>query len=224
MFIGTENINFEIYEANFLRKECVLTCNSLIGIIKSRGVTMPEEKPIKLKLCLIGDGHVGKTSLIKRYVFDQFDDKYISTIGTKVTKKEITIRHPNNNGNVEVRLMLWDIMGQQGFRQLLQDSYFFGAQGLIGVCDLTRRNTLAELNNWMDAVRAVTEEIPVVFLGNKSDLEDWQEIHLKDIKTFSTRYKNTEAYLSSAKTGESVETAFKNITEKVIKNILQDKE
>jgi small GTP-binding protein len=185
---------------------------------------MPGEKSLKLKLCLIGEGHVGKTSLIKRYVFDEFTDKYISTIGTKVTKKEITVSHPNYNGPVEIQLMIWDIMGQQGFRQLLQDSYFFGAQGLIGVCDVTRKNTLSELNNWMDAVQSVTGDLPAIFLGNKSDLEDWQEIHLKDLKIFSTRYNSTEAYLSSAKTGENVETAFKNLTEKVVEGINKEED
>ena len=81
---------------------------------------------------------------------------------------------------------------------------------------------MSELNSWMDAVRAVTGDIPAIFLGNKSDLQDWQELHLKDIKAFATRYNNTEAYLSSAKTGENVEKAFKNITEKVIENLQKD--
>lgn len=181
---------------------------------------MPEVKPIKLKLCLVGEGNVGKTSLIKKYVFDEFDDKYISTIGTKVTKKEVTIQGPKNNGMVNVSLLIWDIMGQQGFRQLLQDSYFFGAQGILGVCDVTRKNTLSELHNWMDAVRSVAKDIPAVFLGNKSDLVDWQELSVDDLKYFTSRYENTEAYLSSAKTGQNVDVSFKTLTKLIIDELL----
>jgi small GTP-binding protein len=181
---------------------------------------LPEKKPLKLKLCLVGESAVGKTCLIRRFVYDQFDDKYIGTLGTKITKKEIRIQSPDNDGMLDINLMIWDIMGQQGFRQLLQEAYFFGAQGIIGVCDVTRRNTLSELQSWMEAVQSVTDEIPAVFLGNKSDLEDYQEVKLNDIKSFASRYKNTEAYLSSAKTGFNVELTFKTLGERILKNLL----
>ncbi len=182
---------------------------------------MPQRKPLKLKLCLVGESAVGKTCLIRRFVFDQFDDKYIGTLGTKITKKEIEIQLPNNDGMQEVHLMIWDIMGQQGFRQLLQEAYFFGAQGIIGVCDVTRKNTLSELHNWMSAVHSVTEEIPMVFLGNKSDLEEYQEVDLDDIKNFASRYEKTDIFLSSAKTGSNVELAFKTLGEKILNGVLK---
>ena len=181
---------------------------------------MPEGKPLKLKLCLVGESAVGKTCLIKRFVFDQFEDKYIGTLGTKISKKEIEIPHPKNNGMQDIHLMIWDIMGQQGFRQLLQEAYFFGAQGIIGVCDLTRKNTLSELQSWMSAIHSVTEEIPTVFLGNKSDLGNYQEMDLNDIKTFASRYEKTEAFLSSAKTGDNVEQTFKILAEKILEDIV----
>jgi small GTP-binding protein len=182
---------------------------------------MSEDKVYKLKLCLIGEGNVGKTSLIKRYVYDEFDDKYICTIGTKVTKKILKIPHPSGNGEIEVSLMIWDIMGQQGFRQLLQDSYFFGTQGIIGVCDVTRKNTLGELNSWMDAVMSVTSDIPAIFLGNKCDLTDWQEVNKSDLDSLASRYKNASAYLSSAKTGENVDTCFEKLGEIILKNMVE---
>lgn len=181
---------------------------------------MPEQKVYKLKLCLIGEGNVGKTSLIKKYVFDQFDEKYVCTIGTKVTKKVIKVQRPNGDGEFDISLMIWDIMGQQGFRQLLQDSYFFGAQGIIGVCDVTRKNTLGELNSWMDAVQSVTNKIPAVFLGNKCDLKDWQEVELSDLNSLASRYVNAKAYLSSAKTGQNVDTCFNRLGDIIIKNML----
>ncbi|UCE38018.1 MAG: GTP-binding protein [Thermoplasmata archaeon] len=177
---------------------------------------MPDEKPIKLKLCLLGPGNVGKTSLIKKYVFDEFDDKYISTLGTKVTKKEMTVQHPNNGTSKDINLMIWDIMGQQGFRQLLQQSYFFGAHGIMGVCDVTKENTLTELHDWMRAAFGVTNQVPAVILGNKCDLSEQQEINLDDMNNFASVYDNSVAYLSSAKTGENVELAFKLLAQKII--------
>ncbi|UCE73663.1 MAG: hypothetical protein JSV56_11645, partial [Methanomassiliicoccales archaeon] len=98
---------------------------------------MSELKPFKLKLCLIGESSVGKTSLIKRFVFDQFDDEYICTIGTKITKKEMKVQLQGNGGPKEVQFLIWDIIGHQSFRQLLQQAYFYGTHGLIAVCDIT---------------------------------------------------------------------------------------
>lgn len=179
---------------------------------------MSEGKLKKLKVCLIGDFAVGKTSLIRKFVFDQFDDEYISTIGTKVTKKEVKIKHPGNDELLDVKLMIWDIMGHEGFRQLLKDSYFFGAHGIIGVCDVTRKNTLSELKGWMEAVYDTTGEIPIVCLGNKSDLIGVQQVDLKELQDFVSGYEKAESYLSSAKTGFNVELAFNSLINIILKN------
>ena len=181
---------------------------------------MTQEKPIKLKLCLLGPGNVGKTCLIKKYVYDQFDDKYISTLGTKVTKKEITIQHPNNGRELKVNLMIWDIMGQQGFRQLLQQSYFFGAHGIIGVCDVTKPATLEELHDWMRAAFGVTNKVPTVILGNKCDLKEQQEVDINEVVNFASVYEDSIGYLSSAKTGQNIELAFKKLTKNIVEIVI----
>src|SRR3972149_6589742 len=93
-------------------------------------------KHVKAKICLVGDVAVGKTSLIKRFVHDQFEDRYISTLGAKVSKKEIVIQ--GNGAAVDVDMTIWDIMGEKGFRELLKEAYFHGAQGVLAVCDVTR--------------------------------------------------------------------------------------
>jgi small GTP-binding protein len=179
---------------------------------------MSDINTFKLKICLVGESAVGKTSLIRRYVLDEFNDKYIDTLGAKVTKKKIMILNPKNKKPSIVDLMIWDIMGQKGFRKLLQESYFNGINGIIGVCDNTRENTLSDLHSWMDAVHSVTEEIPGVFLGNKCDLDEGTEIGLIELRDFASEYEQTMPYLSSAKTGENVELAFKTLSERIIKN------
>lgn len=185
-----------------------------------QGDTVSEVKPIKLKVCLLGPGAVGKTSLIRRYVSDEFSDRYISTLGTKVTKKEITMQLPTNGGTRDVNLMIWDIMGQQSFRQLLQQSYFFGAHGILGVCDVTRKESLNDLYGWIKSAFGVTNQVPAVILGNKSDLEGQQEIHLEEISDFASNYDNATALLSSAKTGLNVEQAFNILTQDILKIVL----
>src|SRR5436190_1477902 len=81
-------------------------------------------KRMKVKVCLIGEAAVGKTSLIRRFVLDNFDDKYIQTLGTKVSKKELASPSPDGTGELKIDMTIWDIMGQKGFRELLKEAYF----------------------------------------------------------------------------------------------------
>jgi small GTP-binding protein len=176
-------------------------------------------KLYKLKICLVGEKAVGKTSLIRKYVFDEYDDNYLVTIGTKVTRKELKIKDPKSKELVNVQLYIWDIVGQKGFRQLLQDAYFYGTQGIIGVCDNTREITLMDLNSWMDTIHDVIEEVPTVFLGNKYDLKDMQQIGLNEITSVALGYEKSASYLSSAKTGYNVELAFETLSKKILENL-----
>jgi len=178
---------------------------------------------VKLKICLIGEAAVGKTSLVKRYVFDQFDDTYSITIGTKVTKKEIKIQHPADNRKMDIYLMIWDLMGQQCFLDMLKNSYFFGARGLIAICDVTRKETLSELEDWMNTAQSITKDVPTVFLGNKCDLEEQQQVNFEELKDFASKYEKTEALLSSAKTGFNIELAFKTLSEKMLEDSVAKK-
>lgn len=168
---------------------------------------MAEDDLMKVKVCFIGDAGVGKTSLIKRFVLDVFDDRYIATIGTKVTKKIVDV-----DGKTKVMMLVWDIMGQKGFRELLREAYFFGAHGAIAVCDLTNKETLEELRYWIKALTDVAGDVPIVFAGNKADLENDRVIKEQDLQELATKYK-AQAFLTSAKTGQNVETVFKALAE-----------
>lgn len=177
---------------------------------------MPVTKTMKRKICLIGEGGVGKTSLIKRYVFDQFSDGYLITIGTKVTKKELKIKHPMTQEEVGVTMLIWDIMGQKGFRDILRDAYFFGAHGGIAVCDVTRKDTLEELEGWIQSMFAVSKNVPLVFIGNKCDLVEEADLTFKDVRAFASKYENPTVFLSSARTGVNVNLSFKILAEKIL--------
>jgi len=161
----------------------------------------------KLKICLVGDVGVGKTSLITRYVLDVFDDKYIATIGTKVTKKEIEVKDPKTGAPQKIVLLIWDIMGQPSFREVLREAYFYGVEGAIAVCDVTSKESLGELRYWIKAMTATTGKVPIVFLGNKCDLRDETRVPYQDIEVFAKKHESP-AMLTSAKTGYNVEQAF----------------
>ncbi len=168
---------------------------------------MADRQKMKVKICLVGEGAVGKTCLIRRFIHDQFDDRYISTLGAKVSKKEVVVPSPKGDGEIAIDMTIWDIMGEKGFRELLKEAYFHGAQGILAVLDITRKDTLHELNDWIAAVNRVTGNIPIQFLANKSDLKDQAKVTEIDIQQVAEAHKSPFLF-TSAKTGENVEAGF----------------
>ena len=171
------------------------------------------------KVVLVGDKSVGKTSLIRRYVLDQFDDRYLLTLGTKVTKKIEDVRIPDQGVHVALDLNVWDIMGQAGFRELAKEAYFHGARGILAVADLTRRATLDSVRDWIRAVEEVTGPVPLVLLANKNDLMAEATISPGQIAE-TTRTFGCSSFRTSAKTGENVEAAFRHLSERIVRTYL----
>ncbi len=157
---------------------------------------------LKRKVVLLGDTAVGKTSLVRRFVFDQFSDRYIQTIGTKVSKKTVEVEYEGEKHSIT--LVIWDVLGQQGYTNV-QRAAFKGSDGALFVCDLTRRDTLYSiLHYWLPTLESVAG-VPGVLLANKSDLE-W-EIEKGELEEIS-RITGMPYLITSAKTGENVENAF----------------
>ena len=168
---------------------------------------------LKKKMVLLGDGGVGKTSLINRFVLNRFDEKYIATIGTRVSKKTIEL------GDYEITLMIWDILGQKGY-QRVQWASFRGSEGAFLVFDLTRRSTFESLERyWIPELFKIAPNIPIIFLGNKKDLPNW-EVDEEEVANLSRKY-GSEYHLTSAKTGENVELAFRELASKMIPGNVQ---
>lgn len=173
---------------------------------------MPPER-VKRKILLLGDGAVGKTSLIRRFVVDKFSDDYVTTIGAKVTKKDLRLELGGRT--IDLTLMIWDVLGQKGFTGI-QDSAFGGARGVLFVYDVTREETWRSIQEyWTPRVEAVVGSIPRVVVGNKVDLvpavADVEGRHLVLSESLTA-----DGFLSSAKTGENVEAAFLAIGERVV--------
>jgi small GTP-binding protein len=174
-----------------------------------------EQTRFAVKICLFGDAGVGKTSLIRRYVLNAFDDKYILTIGTKVSRKDVVVVNEREDKEHVVTFVIWDIMGQKGARQLLQERFFTGTKAAIGVCDITKSESLSSLPDWADAVFDVTGKIPVVFFANKSDLADTAVIKPEDVREIADKY-GAPYFYTSAKTGMNVEKGFQKLAELLV--------
>ncbi len=176
------------------------------------------EEVVKLKVCLIGEKAVGKTSLIRRFVDDAFDDQYLITLGTKVTKRVLTVTMPGSGKQGHVDMIIWDIMGDAEFLQLLTLAYFRGAQGILAVCDVTRPATLYKLDDWRSSVEQVAGEVPAYVLANKIDLQP--RLKAGDLKAFGTDW-SAPAVFTSAKTGENVKAAFAGLALSILESQLQ---
>jgi small GTP-binding protein len=176
-----------------------------------------EIKKVSTKICLIGDGGVGKTSLIRRFVHDMFDDKYITTIGTKVSRKDLILNYPHRNTQVQMNAMIWDIMGQRAFRSLLMEAYFNGANGIIAVCSLTDRDSLFSLLEWIESIQRVVDSVPIVILANKCDLKGFSKFEVDELNNVAGKLNATFVF-TSAKTGENVANAFLELGKRILKN------
>ncbi len=172
---------------------------------------------LRAKVCLVGDAGVGKTSLIRRFVVDQFDNKYIKTIGTKVSKKSISVHDKDHDRKVEVVLTIWDIMGQEGFRELLKDAYFTGANGIFAVCDITNKESMHRLDGWLDRTYRIAGDVPISIMVNKIDLKENRKLDGVDLEQFCKAY-DSPCYYTSAKTGEHVPDTFYDMARRILVN------
>ena len=178
-----------------------------------------EHRPgrMKVKICMVGDVASGKTALIRDHVHANFDDRYTQTLGTKVSKKELRfwLRSGLLWKRCLVDLIVWDILGQQGFRELLKEAYFQGAGGILAVADVTRRKTLDDLDHWITGVYSVTGKVPLVLLGNKVELQEQAQFGAQEMAQAAKAYE-CAYWLTSSRGGENVERAFKFLAKQIV--------
>ena len=163
------------------------------------------------KILLIGDSKVGKTCLISRYAIGVFNEDYISTIGFDSRQKEEII----NNEKVLVRI--FDTAGQERFKSITAN-YLRNAEGVILVYDLTSTESFENLKFWIESIKnnlGNDEPIPIIIIGNKIDLEDARVINKSVAEKFA-KDNNYKYFETSAKTGEGVDDAFREIVKQIL--------
>lgn len=170
------------------------------------------------KLCVIGSGAAGKTSLIKRFTQGSFNKDYIKTLGAQFSRYETIIDRPNGE-KIRARLFLWDIAGQDQFK-FMRPTFYNGAKACIVVYDLTREETMHAINDWVDDFQNYCGELPMVVFANKSDLIDEEKYDDSAIKEIVERRKFLGYYMTSAKTGKHVHDAFNSIINILVEQAL----
>ncbi len=173
---------------------------------------MTNSREFEFKISIIGDGGVGKTSLIKKFTNGTFEKDYIKTIGAQFSKYDKKI-----NEDV-INLIFWDIAGQKDFKFLHPLFYKESRAGII-VCSLEvndlGKNSFLHVENWCKELEKYCGDIPVVLFANKVDLVDENKLSKIRFREFAENYNLLEYYITSAKTGEGVIEAFNSIIEKL---------
>lgn len=162
----------------------------------------------KFKIIMLGDFSVGKTSLIRRYVENAFDETYLTTIGVRVSQKSV----PLDNNRPDANLLIWDIAGNDGLSTVIHQ-YIKGSSGAIITGDLTRKETLVYMNKYHALFKEICPGKPVVFALNKIDLLNGEAVP-EYVTRFRKEVEETTGFrviFSSAKTGNAVEEIFSEI-------------
>lgn len=171
---------------------------------------MDKTKKYTLKIIIIGEPAVGKTSLVKKFVSGKFTKDYRASIGTNIFIKKINLEN-----NLDTTIQLWDIAGQERWIKMRRP-YYAGARGVLIVGDLTRKNTFDQIEKfWVPDVKQYCDIAPIILLANKNDLE--KELSETRINSLAEKINALSIIYTSAKTGENVELAFKIISEQAMK-------
>jgi small GTP-binding protein len=172
---------------------------------------MPAE--FRYKIVMLGDGAVGKTAMTTRFTQNFFDSDYKRTIGSDFAIKRLTLE----DIDAKVTLQVWDLAGQPRFESVRQ-GFYRGARGGLLLYDVTRRRTFLNVENWKEeAFKNLKNEIPIVLVANKVDLEESRVVAPEEGEEFAK--KNGFIYVeSSALTGENVEEAYANLCRTMIES------
>jgi len=157
---------------------------------------------LQKKICMVGAFATGKTSLVSRFVYSIFSERYYTTVGVKIEKKTIDIQERSIN------LILWDLYGEDEF-QKVRMSYLRGSSGYILVVDGTRRKTLDKAFELQIKVEASIGKVPFILVLNKWDMTEEWEIETHEIETINQ--KGWTVINTSAKTGQGVEEVFQTL-------------
>jgi len=166
------------------------------------------------KVVVVGDGGVGKTSMVLRYCENAFKENYIMTIGSNFSTKQVELEeYPN----YLVKLQLWDLAGQKHF-SFVRPPFYRGSSGIIFVFDLTRRSSFQNILDWKSEVeKVIGDGKPSMLVGNKIDLADSREVGEKEGEALKDEINAISYIDTSAKDDVGVHPVFKDITLAILK-------
>jgi len=168
-------------------------------------------KNFVFKILVGGDGAVGKTTLLRKYVDGTFDESSITTVGVDFFIKQVIYE---NIGSCT--LQIWDLGGQERFRHLLE-SFIMGAKGALLLFDLTTMPKIDNILNWVNMVRMHDFDLPIILVGTKLDLEELVAVDDESAKSIKNTFNMVEYVKTSSKTGTNVELVFDLMAQELMK-------
>ena len=174
-----------------------------------------------LKICIIGDSSVGKTNVLFKFIEGQFSPLHVATIGFDYKSKIITLP----TSKKKVKLQIWDTAGQEKYMSM-NKSLFQRVQGIILMYDITNRETFERLQIWLNLIKQMTNEIPIILVGNKLDLEDSEEhgriVEYNEGDDFANE-NEIDFFEVSAVSGANIDNIFISIAEKVLNSLQSER-
>ena len=164
---------------------------------------------LSLKILLIGDSQVGKTSLLLKYTEHVFPEEHIATIGVEYKDKFIL------KDNYNIRLQIWDTAGQERFHSITKNIYR-NANGVLFVYDITNQESFSNIKNWIKDLQNVGNDIKGVIIGNKIDLEQKRDVSKQDLEEIGKKY-NMPILETSAKQSINVNEGFELLVNELLK-------
>jgi len=171
--------------------------------------------PYLIKIIIIGDPGVGKTSLVKQFISEKFSKDYRITIGTNIFTKKLIIKTGET-----IKMQLWDIAGQERWIKM-RHLYYNGTHGVMMVADLTRRKTFEQLVKfWKLDLMEHCKNAPIILIANKNDLIN--EITKEEIDIIRKDISASYIFNTSAKDGTNVNKSFEVLANEIVKNKLEE--
>ena len=168
-----------------------------------------------IKLLTLGETEVGKTSIVLRYSDDKFHDNKIATIGIDFKIKII------KKGNEKIKVSIYDTAGQERFKNIVKH-YYKGANGVLLIYDITKRDTFEKLEFWLEDLKENSDNLNNLFIyliGNKNDLEERREVDFEEANNFA-KEKNIPYIEVSAKTGNNIKKLFDEMIKGTLTKII----
>ena len=162
-----------------------------------------------LKILITGDGGVGKTTLLHRFLDGTFIDSTTMTVGVEFHVHQITIK------DLICQLALWDVSGQERFRFMI-NKYIDGAKGALLLFDTTSMSSFVNVGKWEQILRKIDRSLPILLVGTKADLEEFSIVGDYYAKLTKKRFKMVDYLKTSSKIGFNVEKAFRTLAENII--------
>ena len=171
----------------------------------------------KVKIMLIGDSFVGKTSLLTKYCKNEFKPTYITTIGI-----DFQIKYFKYNDK-RIKVQIWDTTGQERYR-ILAKSNINSSDGFIFVYDITKRDTFNNINNWVEQVKEIApKNSKSIIFGNKVDLHKKRVIDASEGKHLAKKF-NMKFFETSAKEGNNINEGFESLVKDILGDIVSVKQ